>query len=195
MWRPKNKHGFRWMLLFQGRTACNLTDACHSFGEKCGIILDGINLILGRRCRQRFCWKFVIFLKKKNIFDSYEKFAFNFWLMLYTATASASQDIGRRGSIYIYIPMHTIQVHMKNRGITPLILNLGTGCRWAVSFTPQPLLTTWEKVGSYGMGCLVGPTGGFSFSIRDQVFAPDWIRTSDIYPVAMPLHNEKMFNP
>jgi len=29
----------------------------------------------------------------------------------------------------------------RSGGILPLILNIGTGCRWVVSFTPRPLYT------------------------------------------------------
>jgi hypothetical protein len=159
MWRAKDKREFRWKLLFQRSTACNLIDACHCFAGNCSIHLVGRNLTLRRRCSQWLCSK-RCHIPENNIFYSYENFTFNCWLMLYIV----SQNIegrrgGRRGT---YMPMHTIKVCTKSRGITPLILNFDTGCRWAVSFTPQPFLTVWEKVDAYWMGYLVDPTGGLN---------------------------------
>jgi hypothetical protein len=36
-------------------------------------------------------------------------------------------------------PVHAITAHRRRRGITPLILNLGTGRMWVISFTLRPL--------------------------------------------------------
>jgi len=38
-----------------------------------------------------------------------------------------------------FVRIHTLKAHRGSRGIAPLILNLGTGWRSAVNFTPRPV--------------------------------------------------------
>ena len=42
------------------------------------------------------------------------------------------------------VPVHAMKVYWGDRGIAPLILNLGTIWRWVVSFTPRPLYR-WQR--------------------------------------------------
>jgi len=42
-------------------------------------------------------------------------------------------------------------------GIAPCILNLGTGCRWVVSFTPRPFYAWGSVPGTHWIRGWVGP--------------------------------------
>jgi len=50
-----------------------------------------------------------------------------------------------RGSLHPqFVPLHDMQASLRNRGITPLFLRLGTRWRGVVNLTPRPI-SPWSK--------------------------------------------------
>ena len=49
--------------------------------------------------------------------------------------------INRGGGTGKVVPVHAMEAHKGNGGITPLILNLGTRCRWIANFPIWPFYT------------------------------------------------------
>jgi hypothetical protein len=43
------------------------------------------------------------------------------------------------GKLNKVVPVHVVKAYGGNRGMPPLILNIGTKWRWVVGFTPRPL--------------------------------------------------------
>jgi len=172
MWLAKDKREFIWKLMFQGRTACNLIDACYCFAGKYSIHLHGRNLTLRRKCSQRPCSK-RYHIPENNIFYSYEKFSFSCWLMINPLNANLNPIchlLALLGAHHIlHVSRVRVNIDMSSafqnlEGIHTFkvcILNLGTRCKWALSITPQPFLIVWEKVGSYRMGRLLGSNRRF----------------------------------
>ena len=188
-WRAKDKREFRLNMQFQGSTACNLIEACHCFAGNCSIHLDGRNLTLGRRSSRRLCSK-NFHIPEKNIFYSYEKFVFNCRLMLYIA----SQYIcGRKGT---YNLMRTMKVYMKSGGITPFILNFGTGCKWTFSFTPQTSFNRVRESKCLPNGMLGGYDKRFERFLEEIKYLPlTGLKLRTFQPVAMSLYWPRYFFP
>jgi hypothetical protein len=49
---------------------------------------------------------------------------------------------------YKVVPVHATRAHGGNRGIPPLLLNLGDRWRWVVNVTPRPLYPDIHSAGS-----------------------------------------------
>jgi hypothetical protein len=129
--------------------------------ETAATIFTGRNLTLGRRCSQRLCSKRCHIPEKKNIFNSYEKFAFNFWLMLNIDTSSAFQNLDGRGGTSI--PIHSIMV---------CFLNLVTRCSSAVRVSPQPFFNRVGKRRCLPNGMLGGNQQAVWTFLEEKKYLP-----------------------
>ena len=63
------------------------------------------------------------------------------------------------------VPLHTMKVCRRVRGIAPLILSLGISCRWVVSFMPQPLYSRGQQSWYPSSKRLGGLQASFTHSI------------------------------
>jgi hypothetical protein len=56
--------------------------------------------------------------------------------------------------------------------IAPLILEVGTGWRWVVSFTPRPRTPRERAYGTHWIGGLVGPRTGLNAVVKWKIPSP-----------------------
>jgi hypothetical protein len=80
-----------------------------------------------------------------------------------------------------------MKMYWGSGGIVPRLLDLGTGWKWVVSFTPRPLYPQGKSPGTHWIGGWVGPRAILDTVVKRKILSPHRksnSRTSIIQPVA-----------
>jgi hypothetical protein len=73
---------------------------------------------------------------------------------------------------------------------SPTFLDLGTSCRWVVSFIPWPLCPEERARGTHWIGGWVGPRAGLDDMEKWKFLPPPWL---ELQPFGRPAHSQSLY--